>query len=365
MNARSTPKSGSPAGFGSGGGAHSSGSTPLEHSTSASSSVTHPTLIQLSRPYLTASQIAHLARQTNNTDGARDNQSRFHAFQLIINTGEQLRFPIRTIGSAMILFQRFYLFNSLQDFPYVTDTALACLFVASKKEDTLKKMKDIVIAAYNVRYPNGPEISMDSPIIEDQRRKSLLLEQHVLETMSFDFRMRHPHPYIVKFSKHLKLNTEQAQLAWFVCFDSYKTLAPLKHTPHAIALASIYIATALLEGDIPNHKEQARTLMIDPNDCENIILELLELYIDWLPQTSLATRFPDIGRFMTMRIDVNKRLNDPANDEYRNPSARDYSNDSSDQTSNLPRMRDSSLGVRGTMRYVLDWERASAEGATI
>lgn len=64
----------------------------------------------------------------------------------------------------MVLFQQFYLFNSLQNFSSVSDTALACLLVASKMEDTLKKIKDILIAAYNVRHPNGPEISLDSQV---------------------------------------------------------------------------------------------------------------------------------------------------------------------------------------------------------
>ncbi|KAK9383763.1 cyclin-like protein [Kockiozyma suomiensis] len=348
MATRSTPKSGSPAGSGFVSGAYDSGSIGT-----APSSVTFPTLIQISRPYLSAEHIAILSQQANNSNGVRESQSRFHAFALIINTGNQLRFPVRTLGSAMVLFQQFYLFNSLQNFSSVSDTALACLLVASKMEDTLKKIKDILIAAYNVRHPNGPEISLDSQVLDEQRRRSLFLERQVLETMSFDFRVKHPHPYVIKFCRKLTLGSEQAQLAWLICFDSYKTLAPLKHTAHAIALASIYIAGVLLDRDISGYANNTADFLVDLHDYENIILELLELYIDWLPQTTLASRFPDLDKFMSMRIEVNKRLS------HSNGSDNQF--ESKNDILKAPKIRDFTIGDKGTMRYVLDSERAKVE----
>jgi hypothetical protein len=39
------------------------------------------------------------------------------------------------------------------------------LFVACKQEDTLKKLREILLAGYAVRHPNGPEINPESQVI--------------------------------------------------------------------------------------------------------------------------------------------------------------------------------------------------------
>ncbi|KAK9465624.1 cyclin-like protein [Lipomyces arxii] len=306
-------------------------------------------VVQLSRPYLTSSQIKSLVQQTNNS--ARDLQPKLQAFSLILSIGNYMRFPIRTMGTAMILFQRFYLFNSLHDFPVMNDTAHACLFVAAKMEDTLKKLKDILLASYYLKHPAGPDISVDSPVIEDQRRKLISLERHVLETMSFDFRIKHPQPYIIKITKHLKYPATVAETAWLASIDSYRTLAPLKATPHAIALACIYIAATLFQQDT-SIIEPAKYYYVHIRflraqaDYADVILEILELYIDSLAQTLLHAKYKSAEQFMSMRIDVNKRLN----------YARERNYDGDPLT-----LRDFTIGDKGAIRFILDWDRQRLE----
>jgi len=75
--------------------------------------------------------------------------------------------------------------------------------VACKQEDTLKKLREILMAGYSIRHPNGPEINPESQTLEEQRRKIIILERHVLETASFDFRSQHPQPYLIKFAKYM------------------------------------------------------------------------------------------------------------------------------------------------------------------
>ncbi|KAK9367635.1 cyclin-like protein [Lipomyces kononenkoae] len=322
-HASTTPRSGSPA---------SNPQGPL------------PAIIQLSRPYLTPNQILALERQVADTNGSRDQQLKFQAFSIILATGSYLRFPIRTMGTAMIIFQRFYLFNSMQDFPSTLDTALACLFVASKTEDTLKKLKEILVASYYIKHPGGPDISMDSPVIEDQRRRLISLERHVLETISFDFRVKHPQPYIVKFAKRLRCPVSMAETAWQIALDSYRTILPLKSTPHAIALGCLYIAACLLEVDISVIKPEQ--FCVPLREFENVVLEMLEFYIDWLPQTTLFARYTDPATFMSMRIDLNKRLGKYI--EQRAPGTH-------------LQLRDYAMSDKGTVRYVLNWERERIE----
>lgn len=108
-------------------------------------------------------------------------------------------------------------------------------------EDTQKKARDILLAAHHLRSPSS-DITVDSPQIEDQRRRIIGLERMVLETQGFDFRHRHPHPFIIKFAKSLHVDQETTQQAWSICTDSYRTYIPLKQTPHTIALACLTLA---------------------------------------------------------------------------------------------------------------------------
>lgn len=79
--------------------------------------------------------------------------------------------PRRTIATAQVLYHRFHLFFPLKDFAYqvrrpeiirtsifevltkesLQDVSIAALLVASKLEDTLKKLRDVQIAAYQVK----------------------------------------------------------------------------------------------------------------------------------------------------------------------------------------------------------------------
>ena len=42
---------------------------------------------------------------------------------------------------------------------------MACLFVACKQEDTLKKLRDILLLGYAITHPNGPEINPDGQVV--------------------------------------------------------------------------------------------------------------------------------------------------------------------------------------------------------
>ena len=63
--------------------------------------------------------------------------------------------PVRTFDTACIYFHKFRL--NFRDAEYnCQDAALASLFVACKVEDTIKKSKDILAAAYAVKNPDKP-----------------------------------------------------------------------------------------------------------------------------------------------------------------------------------------------------------------
>jgi len=61
--------------------------------------------------------------------------------------------PVRTFDTACTYFHKFRLNFRDAEYNY-QDAALASLFVACKVEDTIKKSRDILAAAYNVKNPD-------------------------------------------------------------------------------------------------------------------------------------------------------------------------------------------------------------------
>lgn len=67
---------------------------------------------------------------------------------------------MRTFDTACTYFHKFRLNFRDAEYNY-QDAALASLFVACKVEDTIKKSRDILAAAYNVKNPDKPMAADD------------------------------------------------------------------------------------------------------------------------------------------------------------------------------------------------------------
>ncbi len=85
--------------------------------------------VQLSRPYLTRQQIKHAQSRTiSNISiyGQRRNQ----IFHFLLKICVSLKFPMRCLESAMIYYQRYYLYNEFDTSSYY-DIAITALFITS------------------------------------------------------------------------------------------------------------------------------------------------------------------------------------------------------------------------------------------
>jgi CTD kinase subunit beta len=150
---------------------------------------------------------------------------------------------------------------------------MACLYVSTKLHDTLKKPRDILMAAYYIRLPElaaksktGTDVDIDQAVravtrlclpfihlfssrlsllfstqtLEADRHRLISIERLILETICFNFRVRLPFSYVIKMCRefHGKLiahcswvvdNTsaaskELAKLAWRLSIDRYVVL---------------------------------------------------------------------------------------------------------------------------------------------
>ncbi|KAK3819678.1 MAG: cyclin-like protein [Benniella sp.] len=211
----------------------------------------------------------------------RQNDMRRDSCEVIAAIGKRIGFPQHTISTAQLLLHRFYMFNSIPESG--SEVVMACLFVSSKVEDTIKKLKDIMMATYSYRHPEAADWDPESKEGEEQRKRVLSYEKMVLESICFDFRIIHPYKYVIKFVKLMQGSQHLAQQAWDIARNSYKIGVCLEYPPHTIAAGSIYLASKLIGEPFPDlirgepWMKALRTRSIDVEDFSHQLLDLLSI----------------------------------------------------------------------------------------
>ncbi|BGP14100.1 hypothetical protein JCM10213_002397 [Rhodosporidiobolus nylandii] len=267
----------------------------------------------------------------------------------IERVGGRLGFPRRTIATAQKLYHRFHLHFPLNDFAY-QDVSLSALLVASKLEDTLKKLRDIQIAAWQVlNMMDGGEGRGEGDLSAQEAHRPHLIgiERLILQTISFNFNLHRslspsssssslsslsseallalatPPPTRDAFTHLLRLSsalpslplplcpagsTAQQQeaarktltfLAFLLLTDLHRTLAPLSYPPHTCAAACLWAAGFLLaagardvgarEGEVWDEEMRsswAGEAESEGVDIDDIAQTLLNLLISLCPTPS-------------------------------------------------------------------------------
>lgn len=121
--------------------------------------------------------------------------------------------------------------------------------------------------------------------------------------------MRHPYPFLIKFSKELHLSRPLTLLAWDICTDSYRTLAPLKFAPHVLALAAIELGKRLAESTSVEEGESIPWEQWESKEEQiwAVMKELLELWTHYRGHgvTTVGERFTQ-ERYIEVRIGINR-----------------------------------------------------------
>lgn len=255
-----------------------------------------PTLIstvQLSRPFLTRQQIKYAQNRTISNISIYD-QRRNQIFHFLLKICISLKFPMRCLESAMIYYQRYYLYNEFDTTSYY-DIAITALFITSKNEDTIKKLRDIIMIANQIK-----NTIMKPELLEQYRKKIIRIEFKLLETMSFDFRFNHIEEYLVKIGKDLKISKEICSLAWLISIDSFQIDIGLKIPSHSIALASLIIACKLKNHDL---KFKAETYYTTDNSINEGLIDLLDLYVHHFNFSNLVGFYPEFkDKFINIKL---------------------------------------------------------------
>lgn len=265
----------------------------------ANSTKTFPTIVQVSRPYFTSSELKYLHAFTiPEHKKLTYNQRKHQIYQYVFQIIKVLKFPLRVLGTTMNYYQRYYLFNKFEELndgshqdlekdPYTV--TLACLFLASKNEDCIKKLKDIQSVGNKLRdIDEENKIQMNSSFVDVQRRTIMNIEFKLLQVIKFDFKngsnVQSIDQLVVKFCKKLDIDYKTTMHSWLISFDIMSTPLCLMIPPHCIALAIIIITLNLKPKELHTKYNKSETDLAPDN--LNEILERIDCYKDFkCPET--------------------------------------------------------------------------------
>lgn len=225
-----------------------------------------PTVLEISRPFLSPSELSYLHSLTIADDKKiLYNQRKHQIFQYLFQIVKVLRFPIRVLNTAMIYYQKYYLFNEFNDLsedftdlernmendPY--SIALTCLFLSSKNEDCIKKLRDIQVVANKLR-----DLADDNNYLDLQRKVLLIIEFKLLQILKYNFNnssliLPSLDNLVIQFAKIKGLSYQETFFTWIMCFDLMSTPINLMLPAHCIALGIIIVATHLDTNELPTN----------------------------------------------------------------------------------------------------------------
>lgn len=190
--------------------------------TKSVASMSEPTVIAESLPFITRNQLVKLARPKFETVR--------NAATALWTACLKMRLPTQTYATAALYLQRFLMLNPsvLEQVQLsaeqLNEVACACLVTAFLTEGAAKKIDD---AADTLGVASA---------------KVITLQREVLETNAFDFRVHTAPVWVVKLAKHVDLDKETSYAAFQVAIDAHETTAILQFPAHNIAAACIEFA---------------------------------------------------------------------------------------------------------------------------
>ena len=350
----------------------------------------HPSYIQIAKPYIFDHKIKDCLLAAGVTESKEDSV-RLQGVAWIDSVRKALHLPVRTYNTAVVYYHKFRLVHP--DNNAFIDAAGAALFTACKIEDTLKKSKEILCAAYNLKLSPAEQVTPDDPMFEQHAKVIIGLERLMLEASGFDFRNRSPQRLILKICRFLQVDRETVgKTAYNMSLDLYRTFAPLKQTTPAMALGCVELSMRVFECSLEEcHAPQTyKKWRVTRPQIMETMLDLLDVFTHNRVSTSVGLQHP-IEVFINIRIALNQEAsaekyprftegpakiaetngikavngepqqeavpssaNDPIK-SIRSPQEIVSTNGMGTPTSGRPGLRD------GTVRFMLDAERAKDE----
>ena len=192
---------------------------------------------------------------------AEERDIRAKGVNFIVQVGIMLKLPQLTLSTAAVFFQRFYMRASLKKerngVPKLHhfQAAATALFLATKVEESCRKMKELIVAFCRVAQKN-PNLMVDEQSKDFWKWRDCILynEDVLLETLCFDLTVESPHRQLFEMLKWYKIehNKRLRNSAWSFVTDSNNTQLCLLCNSRTIAIAALYAACRYCDVALPD-----------------------------------------------------------------------------------------------------------------
>ncbi|KAJ5294023.1 hypothetical protein N7508_008844 [Penicillium antarcticum] len=183
----------------------------------------------------------------------KEDYIRHRAIDFIWQVSMMLKMPPQTSMTATVYMHRFLMRYSLMgqypeagsDLIHPKVIAAVALFVAFKVDETMRRMKDFVIACCRVAMKN-PNLVVDEQSKDYWRWRDLILQNEsvMLEYLCFDLQLESPYRALWEFSLFFGVQENRALRSASYAFlnDSTYTVLCLQFSPRVLAAAALYAA---------------------------------------------------------------------------------------------------------------------------
>ncbi|KAL5357775.1 cyclin-like protein [Aspergillus floccosus] len=212
-----------------------------------------------SNPVLLASQAQwlftdeELTRAPSQLDGMTleaEHTSRSKGVNFITQVGIMLKLPQLTLATAAVYLHRFFMRYSMVDLPqrpgmHPYPIAATSLFLATKVEENVRRMKELVVACCRVAQKQ-PNLLVDEQTPDFWKWRDTILHHEglLLEALCFDLQLEQPYRILYDFTCFFRVNDNKPlrNAAWAFVNDSMFTVLCLQFPARIIAAAALYAA---------------------------------------------------------------------------------------------------------------------------
>ncbi|ORX90769.1 cyclin-like protein [Basidiobolus meristosporus CBS 931.73] len=201
----------------------------------------------------------------------------------IITAGMALKLPPTTTYTAGIYFQRFYMRHSFRTYHHY-DLAGTCLFLASKEEETGRRLRDIVtIAVRKARKDDAYKVDENSDDFRRWKETILYHEELVLETLCFDLNLELPYSFVFEILARCAAAPKHALSAIAFTNDFIKTPLCLMYSSQVLAGVAIFLSSQVMRETLFEVKSGKPWWEISAANVELIQDAVETLYVAIMP----------------------------------------------------------------------------------
>ncbi|KAI8334358.1 cyclin-like protein [Chlamydoabsidia padenii] len=196
----------------------------------------------------------------------------------LLAVAARLNLPQLVIATATTFFHRFYMRQSMKRF-HIYDMAATCLYVATKVEESTRRIKDFVVACAQKASKNDKlRLNEDSKDFIKWKDTMLCNEVVLMETLCFDLTVEHPHTHLLEMEDQLNIPGSMLRKAWMMLYQCCGSPLCILYQPNIIAGAVLSLASHL--SSEPLEEGWWDRVNLDGSLIHELAAEILAYYLD-------------------------------------------------------------------------------------